>query len=308
MRSRMRTSRALAVAAVGALIATTTGVGLAEASSSGYQACANSSGKLALENTSGNCPANYSKVTVGAQGPAGPKGATGATGATGPAGPKGATGATGATGAAGAAGPKGATGAAGATGPQGPAGATGSQGPSGVLSMTQYQIQASSPVTGSWAFIGSPPEQFFADSDTAAEVTATVDQASADGNQTEEDLGICYQSAIGSEVINVTYVVPQFAAAAGSFFAQSVSGDVGDLSEGDYYVGLCAEDQNDVLNGLGSVTITMAETASGVTYDGVKAAPRRPGRQQLRSAASGSAAEPTGAPQRAPAVLNRGHR
>ena len=277
MRSRMRSPRALAVVAVGALIAMTTGVGLAEASSSGYQACANSSGKLALENTSGNCPANYSKVTVGAQGPAGPKGATGATGPAGAAGPKGATGATGATGPAGAAGPKGGTGA---TGPQGPAGATGPQGPSGVLSMTQYEPDGATPVTGSsFAFLGAPPEQFFADGGTAAEVTATVDEASADGNQIDEALGICYQPADGSTVTDVAYVIPEFAAAAGSFFTQSVSGDVGDLSEGDYYVGLCAEDQNDVENGAATVTITMAETASGVTYDGVKAAPRRPGRQ-----------------------------
>jgi hypothetical protein len=262
MRSRMRSPRALAVVAVGALIAMTTGVGLAEASSSGYQACANASGKLALENTSGNCPTGYSKVTVGAQGPAGPKGATGPQGPAGPGGPKGATGATG------------------ATGPQGPAGATGSQGPSGVLSMTQYQPDGATPVTGSsFVFLGAPPEQFFADGRTAAEVTATVDEASADGNQIDEVLGICYQPADGSTVTDVAYVIPQFAAAAGSFFTQSVSGDVGDLSEGDYYVGLCAEDQNDVENGAATGTITMAETASGVTYDGVKAAPRRPGRQ-----------------------------
>jgi Collagen triple helix repeat (20 copies) len=284
MKSRMRSPRALAVVAAGTLIAMTTGVGLAEASgSSGYQACANSSGKLALENTSGNCPANYSKVTVGAQGPAGPKGATGATGATGPAGPKGATGPQGSAGAAGStgpAGPKGATGATGATGPQGPAGATGPQGPSGVLSMTQYEPDGATPVTGSsFAFLGAPPEQFFADSGTAAEVTATVDEASADGNQIDEALGICYELADGSTVTDVSYVIPQFAAAAQSYFTQSVSGDVGNLSEGDYYVGLCAEDQNDVLNGAANVTITMAETASGVTYDGVKAAPRRLGRQ-----------------------------
>ena len=281
MRSRMRSPRALAVVAAGVLIAMTTGVGLAEASgSSGYQACANSSGKLALENTSGNCPANYSKVTVGAQGPAGPKGATGATGATGPAGPKGATGPQGSAGPAGSTGPAGPKGATGATGPQGPAGATGSQGPSGVLSMTQYEPDGGTPVTGSsFAFLGAPPEQFFADGGTAAEVTATVDEASADGNQIDEALGICYQPADGSTVTDVAYVIPEFAAAAGSFFTQSVSGDVGDLSEGDYYVGLCAEDQNDVENGAATVTITMAETASGVTYDGVKAAPRRPGRQ-----------------------------
>ncbi len=290
MRSRMRSPRALAVVAAGVLIAMTTGVGLAEASgSSGYQACASSGGKLALENTSGNCPTGYSKVTVGAQGPAGPKGATGPQGPAGPTGPKGATGATGATGpqgsagpagSTGPAGPKGATGATGATGPQGPAGATGSQGPSGVLSMTQYEPDGGTPVTGSsFAFLGAPPEQFFADSGTAAEVTATVDEASADGNQIDEALGICYQPADGSTVTDVSYVIPQFAAAAQSYFTQSVSGDVGNLSEGDYYVGLCAEDQNDVLNGAANVTITMAETASGVTYDGVKAAPRRLGRQ-----------------------------
>jgi hypothetical protein len=281
MRSRMRSPRALAVVAAGALIAMTTGVGLAEASgSSGYQACANSSGKLALENTSGNCPTGYSKVTVGAQGPAGPKGATGPQGPAGPTGPKGATGAQGSAGPTGPTGPKGATGATGATGPQGPAGTTGPQGPSGVLSMTQYQPDGATPVTGSsFAFLGAPPEQFFADSDTAAEVTATVDQASADGNQIDEAIGICYQPADGSTVTDVSYVIPQFAAAAGSFFTQSVSGDVGGLSEGDYYVGLCAEDQNDVQNGAANVTITMAETASGVTYDGVKAAPRRLGRQ-----------------------------
>jgi hypothetical protein len=66
-------------------------------------------------------------------------------------------------------------------------------------------------------------------------------------------------------------VIPQFQAPASSYFTQSVSGDVGDLSPGDYYVGLCAEDQNDVYNGAASVTITMAETSGGVTYDGVKA-------------------------------------
>ena len=43
----------------------------------------------------------------------------------------------------------------------------------------------------------------------------------------------------------------------------------------DYYVGVCAEDQGDVENGAASVTITMAETSGGVTYDGVKAATTR---------------------------------
>jgi hypothetical protein len=257
--TRFRSSRALAVLAVGALIATGGGVAWAEAAaSSGYAACANSAKKLALENSSGNCPTNYSKVNIGAQGP---KGATGATGA---------KGATGATGPQGPAGPKGATGA---TGPQGAEGPQGPQGVSGVVSMTQYEPDGATAVTAdSFAFLGSPPEQFFADTDTAAEVTASVDTASADGNAIDEVLGICYEPSDSSTVTDVSYVIPQFAAAASSYFAQTVSGDVGSLPEGDYYVGVCAEDQNDVLNGAAEVTVTMAETSGGVTYDGVKAA------------------------------------
>jgi hypothetical protein len=144
-------------------------------------------------------------------------------------------------------------------------------GPSGVVSMTEYTPDAASPQTGNWGFLGTPPEESFTNSDTAAEVTGTVDEASADGNEIDEDLGICYEPVGGSTVSVVSAVEPEFAAAADSYFAQTVSGDVGDLTAGDYYVGLCAEDQTDVLNGSASVTITMAQTTSGVTYDGPKA-------------------------------------
>jgi hypothetical protein len=220
--TRFRSSRAIAILAVGALIATGGGVAWAEAASTGYKACANSGGKLALENAKGNCPTDYSKVTVGAQGPKG---------------------------------------------------APGKQGPSGVVSMTQYDPDGATPITGgSYGFLGTPPEEDFTDADTAAEVTATVDTASHDGNTIDEIIGVCYEPVGGSTITDVTYVIPQFTAAAESFFAQSVSGDVGDLTPGDYYVGLCAEDQTDVDNGAASVTITMAETSDGVSYDGVKAA------------------------------------
>jgi hypothetical protein len=146
--------------------------------------------------------------------------------------------------------------------------------------MTQYQPDDAAPVTGgSFAFLGSPPEESFANSDTAAEVTASVDEASQDGNSIDEILGICYQPVGGSTVTDVTYVIPEFQAPADSFFAQTVSGDVGGLSAGDYYVGLCAADQNDVDNGSASVTITMTQTSSGVIYDAVKAPPKRLGSQ-----------------------------
>ena len=222
---RAHSSRALAVITVGAALAVmTVGVTLA-ATSTGYQACANASHKLALENSSGNCPAHFSKVSIGAQGPKGP------------------------------AGPK---------------------GPSGVISMTQYAPNAAAAaVTGSWAFLGSPPEEDFTNGDTAAEITATVDEASSSGGPVNEYLGICYQSAVaGSTVTDVSEISPAFVAPQGYFFAETVSGDVGNLPAGNYYVGLCAKLQGDVVNGLASVTITMAQTSSGVSYDGLKAASR----------------------------------
>lgn len=222
---RAHSSRALAVITVGtALAVMTVGVTLA-ATSTGYQACANASHKLALENSSGNCPARFSKVSIGAQGPKGP---------------------------------------------------AGPQGPSGVISMTQYAPNAVPIVAGPWAFLGSPPEEDFTNTDTAAEVTASMQEASSNGDEVFGYLGICYESATaGSPVTDVSKTAPLFAAAQDYFFDETVSGAVGNLPAGDYYVGLCAEDQENVINGLASVTITMAQTSSGVSYDGIKAGSRR---------------------------------
>jgi hypothetical protein len=150
------------------------------------------------------------------------------------------------------------------------------KGQSGVVSMTQYQPSGASDVTGSWGFLGTAPELKFTNSDTAAEVTASVDEASADGNEISDYIGVCDELVGSSTVNNVTFVEPEFVADEDSFFAQSVSGDVGNLAAGTYYVGLCAEEQSDVDNGLASVTITLAQTTSGVNYDSPKAmAPKR---------------------------------
>jgi hypothetical protein len=173
-------------------------------------------------------------------------------------------------------GPKGATGAKGA---KGATGAPGPQGPSGVVSMTEYTPSGAPNNTGGWAFLGSPPEFFFSNADTAAEVTGTVDEASDNGSPVEEFLGVCYQPEGGS-VTDVSAVEPEFTASADSYFAQTVSGDVGDLASGDYFVGLCNDDQtSNMANGLATVTVTIAQTADGVTYDGT-ALHAKPGRQQ----------------------------
>jgi hypothetical protein len=230
---RVHSSRALAVVTVGAALAVmTVGVTLA-ATSTSYKACANASHKLALESSSGNCPAHFSKVSIGAQGPKGP------------------------------------------AGPAGPTGATGPQGPSGVISMTQYAPNAVAIVAGPWAFLGSPPEEDFTNTGTAAEVTASMQEASSNAGEVFGYLGICYEpAAAGSPVTDVSKTAPLFAAAQDYFFDETVSGVVGNLPAGDYYIGLCAEDQENVVNGLASVTITMAQTSSGVSYEGVKAARR----------------------------------
>jgi hypothetical protein len=152
----------------------------------------------------------------------------------------------------------------------------GKTGPSGVVSMTHYAPDDATLVPGSWGLLGSPPIERFANGKTAAEITATVDEASADGHMIGDLIGICYEPAGGSTVTNVARVQPAFAAAAGSFFAQTVSGVVGNLAAGNYRVGLCAEDQTDVENGFASVTITLAQTASGVSFATTKAAPAQP--------------------------------
>jgi hypothetical protein len=153
-------------------------------------------------------------------------------------------------------------------------------GPSGVVSMTQYAPSGASLQAAGWGFLGTPPEETFTNAKTAAEVTATVDEASADGNTILSFIGVCYEPVGGSTITNVSEVEPQFAAGADSFFAQTVSGDVGNLTPGNYDVGLCAEDQTDVLNGVASVTITMAQTATGVTYAGPRAGTAKSGASQ----------------------------
>jgi hypothetical protein len=130
--------------------------------------------------------------------------------------------------------------------------------------------------TGSWAFLGSPPLEFF-DGRTAAEVTGTVDFASSNGNGLFSELGVCYEPFGSSTVSSVALVAPEFQAPTDSFFAQTVSGVVGNLSAGDYYVGLCSQDETtNVLHGATSATVLIGETAGGVSIS-------PPARSSLRS-------------------------
>ncbi len=146
-------------------------------------------------------------------------------------------------------------------------GAQGPAGPSGVVSMTQYSAsnEGTFPTTA-WGFIGSPPLEVFTNSDTGAEVIATVNEASEDPNTISVSLGVCYEPGGSSEVFNVSYIGATFDAAPTPLFNQTVSGGVGNQPAGRYYVGVCEKAQRSVTVIYGaSVSVMLAQTASGVT-------------------------------------------
>lgn len=153
-------------------------------------------------------------------------------------------------------------------------GSQGPAGPSGVVSMAQYSNAGGEPdIQGNtWGFLGSPPLEVFTNSDTAAEVVGTVDEESIDSNEVFSFIGVCYEPGGSSEVFNVSNVEAQF-----TFYdAQSVSGVVGNLGAGHYYVGLCAKAQSpNLINGPVTASIILAQTTSGVT-SGARATPSKP--------------------------------
>jgi hypothetical protein len=161
-----------------------------------------------------------------------------------------------------------AVGQQGPPGPVGQQGPPGPQGPSGVVSMAQYGLTLPAAVTGdAWQFLGTPPAESFTDANTAAQVTGTIDLETSDGNFSSTNLGICYEPVGGSTLtLAGGFIEPDFAAPAGSFFAQTVSGVIGNLTPGQYNVGLCANSESaNTRNGFGNVSILMAETAAGVS-------------------------------------------
>jgi hypothetical protein len=143
-------------------------------------------------------------------------------------------------------------------------GPAGNQGPSGIISVTQYFPTGATPVTSSSvAFLGTPPTLTFKNARMVAQVTASVDQATTNGVPADDVVGICYKPSHGGVITLVNYLEPTFTAPAYDYSALPVTGDVGNLS-GTYVVGLCASDQTNLSNGLAVVTITLAQTSSGL--------------------------------------------
>jgi hypothetical protein len=130
-------------------------------------------------------------------------------------------------------------------------------------------------LTSSWVFVSATVPESFTDANTGATVTGTIDFASDNGEGIDAYFGVCYEEASTSTIENVGYVGPEFTSPAYSYFAQTVSATVGDLSPGTYDLGLCTmEETSNVVHGSGHGTIVLAETASGVTSSSVKKAGR----------------------------------
>ncbi len=144
--------------------------------------------------------------------------------------------------------------------------------------MVQYSPSGSAILASrQLTFFGTPPEEHFTDSEMAALITGTNDQGSTDGQAVTEDLGICWEVAGTSVMHEVAEIEPEGSGSpAFTYTAATVSGVVGDLRPGEYFVGMCGNNQSaNTTNGFASVTVILAETAKGVTIGGTPEHGRR---------------------------------
>jgi hypothetical protein len=165
--------------------------------------------------------------------------------------------------------------AVGQQGPQGPVGPQGPQGPSGVTSMTQFSTNNASAPTGNFQFLGSQVSEIF-DSNTVAQVTATVELQSSNGSDYQGLFGVCYQKVGSTFLTGDNYIFHQPITA--SPIAETVSAIVSGLS-GNYDIGMCEASTSNLTNGPGTGTVIMAETApaASLRHD-ASSAQHRPGR------------------------------
>jgi hypothetical protein len=181
----------------------------------------------------------------------------------GKAGPKGAAGLQGPPGLQGVQGVPGNPGAPGAPGKEGK---EGKEGVSGTVSMTQLFPEGETNTSGELQFLGKPALETFVDKNTAAQVTGQVDLASNNSAFIEVELAVCYQPQAGGAIKATAEIFPEFKEEAFNFYAQSVSGIVGNLTPGNYLVGICTGFESaNTLNGAATGSVILAQTRSGAS-------------------------------------------
>jgi hypothetical protein len=109
------------------------------------------------------------------------------------------------------------------------------------------------------SFIGTPVSVNFVNRKTTALVVATLDYYSTDGNQLDADLAPCYSKGTGAAKAT-TRVEPNFYSSASSYFAQTVSGAIGNLPAGTYHVGVCTwYESANAGHGHGTATVEVVQ-------------------------------------------------
>jgi hypothetical protein len=135
----------------------------------------------------------------------------------------------------------------------------------GVVRLFNINLEGAPVHTGTHpAFVGKPVTVKFANKKTSALVTATLDYYSKNGGSIDADLAACYAKGSAAPKA-LTRVEPNFTAPAGSYFAQTVSGAVGNLAAGTYRVGVCTWfESGNAGHGHGTATVEVVQAQAAV--------------------------------------------
>lgn len=142
----------------------------------------------------------------------------------------------------------------------------GRQGPSGVVAIANFDPGETDVNTSSTpAFAGTPATVTVTNRRTTALVTATLDLGSTNGTVLA-NLEVCYQGS-GATVFTAGRVQPDFTGDAGAYYAQTISGAIGNLRAGTYKVGICTDSESaNVLHGFGYGTVLVVQGPAPITY------------------------------------------
>jgi hypothetical protein len=160
-----------------------------------------------------------------------------------------------------------------AQGPPGP------RGPGSVLATKQLDLFNLATVTGgAWLPLGGEFQDIvdFSSADVSAQVTAMVNLSSADQNTFSGVLSICYRPVSESTVDTVAATYPYFSDPGVSVEPVTVTGLIGDLAPGDYYIGVCAANETENTdNDNANISFIVEQGASPLDAPHVSLSPRR---------------------------------
>jgi len=134
---------------------------------------------------------------------------------------------------------------------------------SDVTSAVSLSAAGASPTGGAFSFISTTKTVTVTSSHTAALVIGSIGIASSNGLGINGFLAVCSRPLAGGSLTPINRIFPNFTAAAGYFWEQSVNGVVQGLAAGSYVVGLCgAQWTSNMSKGNTYGSVVVFETAS----------------------------------------------